>query len=325
MKNCSLFAFGAALLLSATGAQAETLRVAGVYPAASDDAISIEVLTVDRFAGSEGARLSYLIEDRLRGVSIAGDPWFTVLVPQLAHEADGVLSGYAEPRFSEYDYRGTRNICVRKDEDNACIERRNVETDCIRVNLVMEPDVRLVAQDGRLLWSSNTRRTSEASFCPEFDASPQFDTIIDGWVNEFAAHVRTSLAPRSSTNSVRIMEGRRGLDREARSVFRTAVALTDTDERAACDMFGSLLADNPEQPSLIFNTGLCAEQMGDFAEAQDLYRVALSSRRSDDEAEAGLRRLSLRMRAERQLDERERLLALRYPLAPIAGEAVFNK
>ncbi|KLI63098.1 tetratricopeptide repeat protein [Aurantiacibacter marinus] len=317
MKNCGLFALGAALLFSATGAQAETLRVAGVYPAASDGAIEIEAISVERFAGSDGPRLSYLIEDRLRGVDIGGEPWFTVLAPQFAQDADGVLDGYAEARFSEYRFPATRTICRRRDAENVCIEYRDVETECIRLSVSLEPQMRLVTLDGRMLWSSNIRRSSETSFCPEFDQAPDFEPVIAGWVDEFVAHVRSSLAPRSSASNVRIMEGRRGLDGEYRALFRTAVALTDTDENAACDLFETLRADNPDQPSLVFNAGLCAERDGDLAAAQDIYRVALSSSRSDDEAQDGLRRLSQRLRAERQLDRRERLLALRYPSAPL--------
>lgn len=319
MKTSTIIAAGAALWLSATGAQAETLQVSGIYPAASDEAIEVEVLSVEQFAGSDGPRLSYLIEDRLRDVNIGSEPWFTLLVPQLANEADAVLNGYVEPRISESRYVGTRNICWRKDADNVCIERRDVETDCIRVNLSLEPEVRLVARDGRLLWASDIRRSSETSFCPEFDGSPDFEPVIAGWVDEIAAHVRSSLAPRASTGNVRIMEGRGGLDRESRGLFRTAVSLTDSDERAACDMFESLLAANPVQPSLVFNTGLCAEKSGDFALAQQRYHFALTSSRSDDEAQDGLRRLSQRLRAEWQLDQRERVLAARFPAAPLIG------
>ena len=320
MRKWTLLAACAALLCTGAGAKAETLTVSGVYPAASDEAIEVEVISVEQFGGSDGPRLSFLIEDHLRGVKIEGDPWFTVLAPQLAAEADGIMSGYVEPRISETRYRGTRTGCVRWNQEKDCIERGDVETDCLRVDINLDPQLRLVSLDGRVLWSSTIRRSHQTSFCPDYDDSPDFDPLIAGWMEEIASHVRFSIAPSVRSSSIRIMEGRNGLSRESRTHFRSAVALTETDEVAACDMFALLLGEYPEQPSLIFNTGLCAESDGDFAWAQDLYRTALASERSDDEAEAGLGRLAQLMRAERQLGERAILLDARYAAEPLADQ-----
>lgn len=319
MRKFSLLAMGLALGFLTSGAQAETLRISGIYPAATDEAIEVEAIAVEPFGGLDGRRLSYLIEDRLRRITIEGDQWFTVVVPEQGHSLDGVLSGHVEPRFSESAFVGIRNVCWQKNAQDICIEWRDVETQCLRVNLTMQPEMRLAARNGRLLWASNASRATEVSFCPEFDAEPDFEPIIAGWLEEFAAHARGSLAPSAYTSSVRIMESRSGLTGDARAQFRAAIGLTESNGREACAIFNSLLASNPNQASLRFNTGLCAEQAGDLDTAEQLYSLALSSRRSDDEARAGLRRVAERLRARDQLELRARLTGRSNLLAGMAS------
>lgn len=309
-----MHSFRVAVLLSlgcclAAPAQAETLRLSGVYPAASDDAVPVEAIAVDRFAGPDGPRLSFLVEDRLRQVSIGGQPWFTVLVPQLADEADALLQGYVEPGFVESRFRSTRSVCAEEDEDGECIEHRDVETDCLRVTASLSPEMRLVAYDGRLLWSSDARRNTTVSYCPQFDDKPDFSGTIDGWLEQIADQTRASLAPRYRVQDIRIMESRRGLERDVRNAFRDAIRMTEEDEREACNMFEMLFAANPQHPSLMFNAGLCAEQGGAFDLAEARYRQALGNDRSDDEAQQGLHRIGERRRAQRQLADRAALRA----------------
>lgn len=310
MRNILAIA-GALTALCATSAQAETLRIAGVYPAASDDAVTVEAIAVERFSGTDGPALSFRMEDVLRGVNIEGRPWFTVLVPQRADQADAVLQGHAEPRFSESPYRGTRNACWRKGEDGECLERRDVETDCVRISMTFAPELRLTSRNGRVLWTSDTTRSSQFNNCPEYDDAPDFSAAVDGWIYEITQFARYGLAPHFVSNDIRIMESRRGLDNDTRDRFRDAIAMTERDEGVACDMFEALFAANPTHDSLTFNAGLCAEQAGAFDLAEERYRRALASDRSDDEATEGLERIDRRRRAVRQIAMREEALASR--------------
>lgn len=299
-----LAGIAALAMVGAAPAAAETLRITGYAPADSFAAASIETIAVERFSGADGPRLSLLIEDRLREIELRGRPWFTVLVPSLAGDADAVLTGYIEPRFSESEYKATREICRREDEDGDCIERRDVELDCLRVTMRLRPEMRLIAYDGRLLWSSPLERSEQFSFCPEVDEEPDVDPRIDAMLEDVAQQVRSELAPSFIASDVRIMESRNGLDRDVRNAFRAAVQLTKSDEAAACHEFERLHAADPEQDSLTFNAGLCAEQRGDFAAARRYYRAALASKRSDDEAQAGLERIARTLQGTRQVEAR---------------------
>ncbi|APE28977.1 hypothetical protein [Aurantiacibacter gangjinensis] len=302
----------AVLSAIAIPAQAETLRIEGIYPAGSEAAIEVESIALDAFTGSDGLALASVIADRLRGVEIGGEEWFSVLPPALAGEADSILTGHAEPVFSEREVRARRSVCVAKDEDGDCTAREMLEVDCVDITASFRPDLRLIDRDGDQLWSSNMGRSHNVTYCPDHDAAPDFAPIVDNWILELAAHLRHELAPVARSQDIRIMEGRGGLERAMRRQFRDAIRLTETDERAACEAMEELHAAHPEQPSLRFNTGLCAEQGGAFVLAEEHYRQALLNDRSDDEAEAGLRRLEQRHRASQQVDRRRAFLIERY-------------
>lgn len=297
----------AACAIPAGAAQAETLRISGVYPAGSDAAAEVQSIAVEPFGGVDGQRMSYVVEDRLRNATLGGEPWFDVLVAQLAFDSDAVLQGFAEPRFSESRFTEIRQVCDERDDRDECITYRDVEAQCLRVTATFEPDMRLVARGGGVLWSFDGRRSGELRYCPDFDPRPDFEPMIEDWIGQIADQTRAALAPRYRVRDIRIMESRRGLDRDTRRTFRDAVALTESDERAACEVFEELFQANPDQPSLMFNTGLCAEQAGNFALAEQRYRLALGNDQSDDEAQDGLARLNQRRRAIRQLDARDAL------------------
>ena len=280
---------------------AETLDIASYRPAQTEAAVGLSVISVERFGGSDGARFSLLLGDSLREAQVAGRDWFTVLVAARAADADAVLEGFAEPRFSEQGYRQKREICWARDKDDNCIERREVEVDCLRVTVSLRPEIQLVGRDGVLLWSGSPERSEQFSYCPNHDTTPSADPVIDRLLEGLASDVRYVLVPSWNGGAVRIMESRSGLDRSYRNAFRDAVALTKTDQDAACAEFLRLQELSPDQDSLLFNTGLCAERDGAADTAVQFYERALASERSDDEAQIGIARIADTRRAQDQI------------------------
>lgn len=289
MIRKAVMASCAALVLAAPAA-AETLTVETYRPAQSEAALRVQSIAVGRFGGREGARFSFMVADALQQASIRGRPWFTVLVDAEA-DFDAVLEGRVTPNISEHSFRSKREVCWTYNDDGDCTDERKVDLDCIRLDVNVRPDLRLVRRDGALLWTSTAARADSLSFCPDVDDDPDVRAMIDGLLPDLVHDIRAQLAPAGSLRPVRIMESRRGLSGDDRDGFRDAVRLTKSDEAAACDMFERLHAGNREQPSLIFNVGLCAERRGDHGQAMANYQSALASDRSDDEASAGLRRI----------------------------------
>ena len=64
--------------MAATAAQAETIRVVTVYPAASDEAAALRSIQVEPFGGNAGEDLTIQAEDVLRGINLGNGPWFRV-------------------------------------------------------------------------------------------------------------------------------------------------------------------------------------------------------------------------------------------------------
>ncbi|OYX63923.1 MAG: hypothetical protein B7Y88_11930 [Sphingomonadales bacterium 32-64-17] len=235
MVGKAVFA-GLAALAAAAPATAETLTVETYSPALSKAALGVRSIAVDRFAGREGARFSFMVADALQQASIRGQPWFTVLVDAGA-EVDAVLEGGVTPHISEHSFRRKREVCWTENEQGECTEKREVELDCIRLMVNVRPDVRLVARDGTLLWTSTSARGDQEEFCPDVDSDPDVRSMIDDVLPDLVQDISRELTPRGTMLPVRIMERRNGLSGDDRDSFRDAIRLTKGDEAAACESF----------------------------------------------------------------------------------------
>ncbi|MEL7728011.1 hypothetical protein AAG612_00555 [Citromicrobium bathyomarinum] len=295
----------AAMLLGGANAQAETLRVETIYPAASDEAAAVRTIAIDRFAGREGSDFANRIEDRLLDAAIDGQPYFTLLHRSQAGKADAILGGGARVRVTETEFSQQRKICVEEDEDGDCVRREKVDLACVRLAIDVRPRANLRSAEGHILWSERLSRSEVLSYCPGYDDEPLIAPAVDLALAGAADDVRRALAPVQAIEDIRIMERRKGMPRDASKAFRDAIRLTKQDERGACEAFAALEPAIGAHPSLLFNLGLCAEQVGDFATAEQYYGQALADKTSDDEAQAGLRRIGLYLAAESQLESRE--------------------
>ena len=294
-----------AMLFACANAQAETLRLETMYPAASDEAAAMRTIAIDRFVGREGRNFANRIEDLLIDAAIDGQPFFTLVHRSQADSADGILDGEARVRVTESEYSELRKVCVEEDDKGKCVRREKVDLSCLRLSVDVRPRASLRSPDGYILWSSQFSRGEVLSYCPDYDDEPLVAPFVNVALAEAADDVRRALAPVQAIEDIRIMERRKGMTGDASDAFREAVRLTKQDERAACDAFAALEPAIGAHPSLLFNLGLCAEQAGDFATAETYYRQALMDKTSDDEAQAGLRRIDQYLAAERQLDSRE--------------------
>lgn len=295
----------ASTVLAATAANAETLRIETIYPAESDEAAAMRTIAIDRFAGREGRAFANRIEDRLLDAAIDGEPYFTLVHRSQAGNADAILDGEARVRVTESEFSQLRKVCVEEDGKGKCVRREEVDLSCLRLAIDVRPRVNLRSAEGYVLWSDQLSRSEVLSYCPDYDDEPIIAPIVDIALAGAADDVRRALAPVQAIEDIRIMERRKGMPGDASKAFQEAVRLTKQDERAACGAFAALEPAIGTHPSLMFNLGLCAEQIGDFATAERYYRQALADKTSDDEAQAGLQRIALYLAAERQLESRE--------------------
>lgn len=290
----------------AAQAQAEVLQVSGVYPAASDAAAVLQSIAVERFGGQDGAALSIRIEDALRAVGIDGQRYFNVVPAGLTRDAQGVLRGTATAELEVTSTTRKREKCVKRDQDNKCIEKAKVDVVCFEREIELGLNLRLIGRNGDLLWSDDRPETVETSYCEDDSSKPPSpETMVRELVDKAAARVRFALAPEFRREAVRVLEDRKGLSRADADRFKLALRLTKSDPAQACREWQAIAAANPNHAASVFNTGLCAESQSDLELAERRYRTASQLSRASAIAQAETR-LAARSRALAQLEAHRR-------------------
>ena len=324
MRTYSLLAMAGMALAGPEIALAEVLTVEGVYPARTAGAVEIEEITVERFGGDVGEQLAIAITDRLEDVRLDSQPYFTIksatgggntyhiygaagAAPEEAPSGPvgATLRGTASGEVSEVrDGSEKRTRCVRRDDNKKCIEETVDVFRCRKMTVRFSPSLRLIAREGGTLYAADDDLVQSQRYCANDKSEPSPARMMDSMVDEFAQRVRYDLAPEFRRADVRIMESRKGLANADSSAFRETVRLTKSDQAAACAQFEAMLASYPDHASLLFNAGLCAERDGRLEEAAELYQRTRMTADGRAYAQAGLDRVTSRMRAERQLDRR---------------------
>ncbi|MBA4051951.1 MAG: hypothetical protein C0472_08765 [Erythrobacter sp.] len=308
-----------AAALCAAAAQAETLPVEGIYAAGTDAPSRARSIAIAGFAGRGGERLAFAIDSALRGAVVEGRPWFEISFSEpprgttytydrdadpAAYRggADAVMRGIAEVEWRDRD-DGTKEVeeCVARDDRGKCSEKTKVFVPCRTREVILRPEVRLVAREGELLYGKGDELTTSRRFCKDEEGTPSVDSMVEELARQFADAVRFDLAPVQRYDTIRVLEGRDGMSKPDQTAFRAALRLTKTDVAGACRAFEGLQPNNPRSVTILFNIGLCREGEGDLAAAVQFYEDALAISPRKLEPQEGLARIASRQRAERQL------------------------
>lgn len=290
-----------AAALCATAAQAETLPVSGVYPAANDAAAALQTLAIDSFGGTDGQQLAIAIADRLRDARIDGEPYFRVLPAAASADAEAVIEGTASAETGRRDSGHRENeVCAERDEDRDCIRKEKVKVPCWDAVIRLDVAVRLVSIEGDLLHAVDGVEEQAKRYC-RGDDRPATEPLVRQLAARLADRLRGDLAPVQRLDDIRVMETRKGLSSDDSRAFREAVRLTKTNQAAACSAWSALEPLNPDHISILFNLGLCAESGGELEKARSYYDRALRADGDSAYAAQGLERIEAQRRAEKQL------------------------
>lgn len=293
----------AAAVLVAMPAQAEVLRVAGIYPARADEAAFVNRLAVESLGGRDGPALTFAIEDELNDVIVDQRPWFQV-VPNGAG-ADAVLRGFASLDLRTSKVTRNKKVCVEEDAKGKCVRKEERKIDYRDHEYVLSPDLRLTGRDGQQLYStSHLSQRKTYTVCPD-DKEPSRSSVARELSGRIAKDLRADIAPDDRVDDVRVLEKRDGLSKEDGERFKEALRLTKSDPTGACRVWQELAQANPTQIATAFNVALCAEAAGDDVQARALYERLLSIA-SVSEARDRLKAIDDREQGERQLHEHER-------------------
>lgn len=326
MRFSKLWRAGAVFLalVAGVGAQAETLRVSGIYAPGADIPPDIELIVIERFDGDLGQDVEFKLYEMLGDATVGGAPWFDIISPELLDTStveieteDG--SVVSERLLADAQLRGTvrsevydrqrdpkiQRDCVKRDDQDKCLEYREIRIECLELTVRVDPRIALIDSSGRQIFTRNYPEVETRNYCADDSSIPSILEISNQLVDKIAYATRLAIAPRNYSEGVRIMESRSGLARADRNAFRDAVKITDNDPYGACQAFVALEASNPEHLSVLFNIGLCWESSKDYPRATDYYRRALAVDGDHDYPQRGLSRVRSFQRGAAYVAQRE--------------------
>ena len=312
MRFLLLAAAALPALIPAT-AMAESLTVRTGSPAPYAEVTMLYRMAVEPFDGEDGPDLAREVEQRLAQLSDPrGDAFFEILDARAANRADGVVTGAARVTVDESRYKRTIRECIDK-EAKSCEDdqKEDVEISCRRRNVRLDASIRIVrVSDGRLIHSRNAPRNDEVSWCRGDEQPVDVETVVRNQIASVASELTSGFVPSFGSSAERIREDRKSLPKPDEAFFKAAIKATKRNPQEACRMFGELGSRYPDYPSLIFNQGLCAEQAGDRAAAEQFYlRMPMTGKKKEDApVRSALARIDSWRAAVAQDEERSALL-----------------
>ena len=143
-------------LAAGSAAQAEALRVEDYIPARSDALVLLRDVGIDSLGGNVGMAMALEIEDRLRAIDYGQGPWFRLIPAPFGGNSDAIFRGTANIDVERFEGSETRERCV-KDAQNKCTKQREkYQVKCVRREIALETRLRLIGQNGDLLWSEDS-------------------------------------------------------------------------------------------------------------------------------------------------------------------------
>lgn len=280
-------------------AHAEILTIEGLTPANDPGFAVIDTLAIDRFGGSDGQDLAFVLEDQLSRVAIFDQSYFNVIGGRSAVDPDATLSGNVRAGIEQYETTANRNRCVQRDDKDKCTKRKDIKVDCLRRIVDFRAQVRAVRfDDGRNIYAESFPKKDEQTICfgddQEFSSS---EGVIRKMVADTAREIRSDLAPREYRREIRVLESRKGMSKVESKFFKVAVKMTKSDETEACRMWDEAGTNGQVHVSLAFNRGLCAERSGDLETARSHYGEAQSLAPRKFEVTEAIKRIDNHQRA----------------------------
>ncbi len=296
---------GLSALCLATAAQAETLRIEGLYPARADNIAEIETIAIDRFGGSDGTALAFAIEDKLSNIEIDGASYFKIIAGRSAIEPEGTLTGTGTAGIEEYPTTAYRNRCVERNDKGKCEKRKSIEVSCLKRVIDFQAQIRMSRfSDGQTIYSDRKSNRDEQTACGRKESFTSSEEVIRRMIDSAAYAVRRDLAPIERRQNIRVLESRKSMDTATAKFFKAAVKMTKTDEQEACRMWDEVAANGAAHVSIAFNRGLCAERAGALDMALAFYDEAGQLAGKKTEISQAVRRVEDRQRARDDMDVR---------------------
>lgn len=262
----------AGIIALGSPASAEVLPIVSGEAAEATEVASMRGLAVDRFSGSDGRALAAEFELRLaRARDRSGADYYAIFSlgsPAAADSVEVVFEGGASASVEERRVQQKRKYCTASQEPRTdCEEKDKAEREvtCRTRVIALASDIRAAREaDGRIVYRRSVPLRDEVTWCPAERVPPSSEEVVGRLIERAAADYAGDFAPRWQTQSVRVLENRKGLSKPQGKKFKAALKATKSNAGEACRLFDELAAEAPTQRSVAFNAALCAEMRGDL-------------------------------------------------------------
>jgi len=253
-------------LVAGSAAWGESAQMRGKFPANVRAANLLEFVVVDRFDGQDGRQFEAALA---QAIGAAGG------------RPDGALSGGVTTGVEQNRYQGTESRCVEwKDgkEGGDCLKRAEVKVPCTRRVINLTVSVRLVrVADDIPVWSDNRASRDETSWCQGRSPNRTVEEAVSAMIGDAARQLAADVRPSWNTYKVRFREDRDGMPKDIGNDFKAIVKRSKSDVAGACGDWSAMNGRLPNNPSILYNLGVCAESAGAYPDAQNDYRAALAA------------------------------------------------
>jgi hypothetical protein len=287
----------------ATPVGAETATMNGLFPAPYREAAMLLSISIGRIDGRDGYQVGAAIER-----SLGSARYFDMQGGRRnGGNAEGVLNGGVSSGVDESYYKRKEKRCTERDANKNCTKEEEVEIRCTQRVANLRADLRITrTYDGQIIYSVSKPLRQQIDWCEGQTAPRTTEEMIASMVGEIANAVRSDIIPRSDTYKIRFRETTKGMPKEQVKAFKAIVKQTQKDLPGACAAWTEMNKAVPNNGSIVFNLGLCAEAAGDLRGALGWYQHAASLIGQRSEAGTAIGRVQGRMAADADWKERER-------------------
>lgn len=304
MKFSRILLYVFAALAHVSPSNAETVRIAGLYPAGDPDVAGIKSISITMFNGEEGLALSQEIESQLASVILNNEQYF-IIKDLSGGRSDSTLTGSVRVNVEPSLVKQSRRICVFENQKGKCLQYETKLFNCDRRVIVFNAIARLTkTANKQIVYSSTKSDKRDFIECPDDAVSESTEEAISVMIKAAASAIRYDVAPTYREERVRLIEDNEGMDKQVAKSFKEAIKLTKKNEDRACDAMRALRVSSQDQISILYNIALCDEKQNKFAEATALYRQIQPMFPNKDFINAGLSRIAARQRAQAEWEKR---------------------
>lgn len=302
----ALFALAFALVAACA---ASTIATQVRMPPRSAEAATLHRIAVMPFSGRDGRAFAEVARAQLQSAALDGTLYFTVVSNEAllaaglrgsasdtiarlvsagrAAGVDAVYSGSADgANVSQTSRQERRTRCVEYEGLFNCKREEEYVATCYTTVAVYSATPQVVnVRTGSVAYTEQLSARSEYEYCNDRQATRTNEDLIAEARQTVATLLRQRVAPYNATVSVAYKSSAPDItDAAQRQQFDGAVAFARAGQvDRACAMWLELApGDQTNSVALLYNLGVCAEVVSDYARAVSLYSRAESMLQTPD-------------------------------------------